>query len=160
MKLKGSDSAERNPGKRDGAARIVSAIKRLNACIERTSERALATYNLHPSGLEVLDLLSSGPAHGMQLAEIAKQLGVTPASITNRIDHLISKGWVERRVNEKDRRYASAVLTKAGQKVLAVAGPILAQAQKELFSSLKKGDRKELLRMLEKISDQPTEAAE
>lgn len=151
MKTKEAEVSCKNSGKREGAARIVAAIKRVHACIERKAEQALAGHKLHSSGLEVLELLSGVP-EGMQLAEVAKRLGVTPASITNRIDHLTSKGWVERRTNEKDRRFASAVLTDAGRKILAEAGPLLAEAHIDLISGLKKGDRKELLRMLEKIA--------
>lgn len=160
MKSKDADSSSKNSGKREGIAKIVAAIKRAQASIDRRCEKALSAHNIHPSGLEVLELLASGPQDGMQLAEVAKQLSVTPASITNRIDHLISKGWVERRTNEKDRRYASALLTKAGRAILAEAGPLLAEAHIELFTGLKKADRKDLLRLLEKVGDQRPDAAE
>lgn len=161
MRSKPPSQAEgKNSGKKDSAAKIASALKRVHSAIERSSEAALATHNLHHSGLEVLELLSMSGPDGLQLAEIAKRLGVTPASITNRIDHLTSKKWVERRTNEKDRRYASAVLTGEGRKVLEAAGPLLSKAQMEVLSGLKKGDRKDLLRLLEKVANQPAEAAE
>lgn len=130
------------------------ALARATQLAQRNVASALAGAEIHPSGFEVLATLHRArDPHGMTLARLASLLGVTPASMTNRIDNLVSKGWVERKVSDVDRRIVFARLTKEGAKLVERLQPLVFAAESQQLKGLKKGDRKDLGKLLVRLVD-------
>ena len=50
--------------------------------------------------------------------ELARRLGVTPATCTTAVDHLVAHGYVVRRPSERDRRQIVLVVTPKGHRTL------------------------------------------
>lgn len=118
----------------------------------RQQQRALADAGIHFSGFEVMAALHRrNDPRGLTLSELAQMMAVTPASITNRVDHLVTKGLIERIGSEADRRVGFVKLTKQGQKLVAKLLPDVLTAEAQLFKGLKKGERKDLFKLLSKL---------
>lgn len=99
-----------------GRAELIGRI----AGMQREVGRALATHrelavvnsNLTMQQLRmVISLSADGPASGH---ELARALGVSPATVTGIVDRLVAQGLVERREDPADRRVRRMALSEAG----------------------------------------------
>ena len=72
---------------------------------------------------EVLVRLSEAADRRMRMSELADQVIQSRSRLTQRIDRLVERGWVERQRCPDDRRGMLAALTDAGFGVLAEAAP-------------------------------------
>ena len=85
----------------------------------------LAALNLHV-GQEML-LLQLWNRDGLMQSELARFMGIEPATVTRIIDRMTSSGWVERRKDSEDRRVSRVYLTPDGR---ALQQPVQAAWQK------------------------------
>jgi long-chain acyl-CoA synthetase len=95
-----------------------AAIGRTAAWLAKQVELALVSADLSLPQYRILGLLTEGSAVSSALAE---RLAVRPPSITAVVDGLVSRGLVERRHAEDDRRRVAHVLTAKGEKLLTTA---------------------------------------
>jgi DNA-binding MarR family transcriptional regulator len=72
---------------------------------------------------EVLVRLSEAPDRRMRMSELAAQVIQSRSRLTQRIDRLVERGFVERQRCPEDRRGMLAALTDAGFATLAAAAP-------------------------------------
>ena len=120
--------------------------------------RAVEAYALKSvSGLEiggsdfaVLEaLLHKGP---LPVNEIGRKVLLTSGSITVAVDRLETRGLVERRASDTDRRARIVHLTKEGRKLITRAYAEHAADMERLTSaSLTTTERRTLIRLLKKI---------
>jgi long-chain acyl-CoA synthetase len=103
---------------RSQAETAPAAIGRTAAWLAKQVELALVTADLSLPQYRILGLLTEGSAVSSALAE---RLAVRPPSITAVVDGLVSRGLVERRHAEDDRRRVTHVLTSKGEKLLTTA---------------------------------------
>jgi DNA-binding MarR family transcriptional regulator len=64
-------------------------------------------------------LSTSVDALGLRVSDLARVLGVTPATASTALDRLVERGLVERREDPQDRRQHRCRLAPAGQQLLA-----------------------------------------
>jgi long-chain acyl-CoA synthetase len=95
-----------------------AAIGRTAAWLAKQVELALVSADLSLPQYRILGLLTEGSAVSSALAE---RLAVRPPSITAVVDGLVSRGLVERRHAEDDRRRVAHVLTAKGERLLGTA---------------------------------------
>ena len=120
------------------------------SAVQAHAERSISDLQMCASDFAVLEaVLHKGP---LPVNEIGRKVLLTSGSITVAVDRLETKGLVERRAHETDRRARMVHLTKAGRKLItrvyaehAVDMEMLASA------SLTKEERKMLIRLLKKI---------
>jgi len=91
-----------------GAGRTVARLA-------KALERALGPLDLSLPQYRVLALLGDGSTAASVLA---RQLAVSPPSVTALIDGLVARGLVERESDPEDRRRLTLLLTKAGRRAL------------------------------------------
>ncbi len=97
-------------------AEMLAAIfpKMMTALSQITPAEALIHANLTPSQLKVLNVL--GFAQGTRrMSEIAKELGITQASLTETAKKLAAQGYISRARNAEDDRVVNLALTPLGQ---------------------------------------------
>ncbi|SDV48060.1 MarR family winged helix-turn-helix transcriptional regulator [Chitinasiproducens palmae] len=85
-----------------------SALARL---VEREWGAAYAPFELTPPQGFALRVILRQP--GLLHRELAEVLGIARPTATRLIDHLVAKGWVERRTAEGDRRESQLFPTQA-----------------------------------------------
>jgi len=94
-----------------GAGRVVARMA-------KAIERALTPLDLSLPQYRVLAVLAEGTTAS---STIARQLAVSPPSITALLDGLVARGLVVREPDPLDRRRLTLLLTPAGREVLAGA---------------------------------------
>jgi DNA-binding MarR family transcriptional regulator len=72
----------------------------------------LAPYSVKPQHFAVLALLKSHP--GSRLPFLAQNLRKQPSNLVSVIEELVSSGYLERRVEARDRRTHGIYITKEG----------------------------------------------
>lgn len=80
-------------------------------------ERALITSeykDVSVNDMHVIEAVGIGTARSM--STVAKSLSVTVGTLTIAMNHLVKKGYVERRRSEEDRRVVLVSLSEKGEK--------------------------------------------
>src|ERR1700675_1054371 len=113
--------------------------------------RLLREYGLtSPTQYNTLRILR-GEAKPLPILEIASRTITVVPGITGLIDRLERAGFVNRLRCEKDRRIIYVALTDQGMTTLAALDEPLVALHRKLMGHLSQGERKELIRLLEKV---------
>ena len=82
--------------------------------------------------------------------ELEKYMGVSHATMTGLIERIEAKGYVRTAFDGRDGRVKNVRLTEAVRTDHERVAGLLEELDNEVLGGLSKGDKKELLRMLEK----------
>lgn len=94
---------------------IAVRLQSLGRYLDRSRDAVLAKYEMQWWEFKTLHLLRrNGPPYQATPGELAKHLAMSPAALTNRVDALERRGYVERHHDRDDRRKILARLTPAG----------------------------------------------
>ncbi|MFL8938263.1 MarR family winged helix-turn-helix transcriptional regulator [Rossellomorea oryzaecorticis] len=85
-------------------------------------------------------------------SDIAKNLGITPPSLTNLANKLVSKNLIVRLFDEKDRRNSYLEITDAGIAMVNKAADEGQNLRRNLFEKLSKDERRQLTSIYEKLN--------
>ena len=110
-------------------ARVGIAIRRMGAQSVITGRTVAARFGLHPSDLEVLDLIFL--REQASAGELAEATGLTSGSVTALIDRLAAAGYVERHADPGDRR---KVLVRIRHRAVSPIKATYATMQKRMFA--------------------------
>src|SRR5262245_47829135 len=86
-------------------------MRSVSAHLRQTSSKPLA-----PAQLGTLLKIGAGPC---TLSELARHQAVSLPTVSRSVDMLVRRGWVERTIDEADRRQTLLGLTDQGREVLA-----------------------------------------
>lgn len=144
-------TAEPPPGAPTGGigARVVTALNKLAIALRTDMQQRSADHALHPAQAQILTLLAPRP-RGLRLGELASELGVTSATVSDSVTVLEQKGFVRRAPSSADRRAVQVSLTAAGRRTAASLREwpdIMVQA----VDDLDPGEQVDLLRALIKM---------
>ncbi|MBR0451122.1 MAG: MarR family transcriptional regulator [Oscillospiraceae bacterium] len=101
-------------------------------------------------------LLENGNA-GMRQKDLADKLGIRSAAMSEAIDKLEDNGYIERKVDETDRRATLIFLTEKGE---ARANEVHDQREHRfdrIFGDLTEDEKKQLLTLLRKMNSSPVQ---
>ncbi|MEV6972016.1 MarR family transcriptional regulator [Kitasatospora sp. NPDC093806] len=97
---------------------VIGRISRASRLLERGIKENLALHGVEPWEFDVLaTLLRAGAPHVLTAGELSSAAMVSSAALTNRIDHLVEKGLVERAVDPAHRRRVLISLTDSGREL-------------------------------------------
>ncbi len=103
----------------------------------------------------ILDIISSKTASGERdsiwVSEITDEVIVTAQAVSKCLRILENKGYIERFVNEKDRRMTGVRLLKQGKKVYHKAQDEIKDFMEMLGLEFSENERKEFVRLLIKF---------
>lgn len=117
------------PTRDEALQRLDEAGRRMSDAIVLFHARAAEVFGLGASETKALGVLQRfGP---MTHRELTQWIGLRPASVTNMLDRLEAKGWVQRRKSEEDGRSVllSIVPEKAERFRSTVFGPLMTRLQ-------------------------------
>ena len=130
---------------------IIGRVSRLSRLVDRR-----LAENFSASGLEnwMYDVLAtlrrSGQPYEMAAGQLVAHTMVTTGAITNRIDRLVDRGWVER-VAADDRRKVIVRLTKSGVDLVDKVLRSHTETEDEILRTLTDRQRKELANLLRTV---------
>lgn len=99
-----------------GHMQIVSRVSRISRQLDRRRKAVFAAHGLDVWAFDVLSALRrAGDPHQLSPSALISETLVTSGTMTNRIDRLVTAGWVERRPDPADRRGILVRLTDSGR---------------------------------------------
>src|SRR5258708_22175200 len=112
----------------------------------------LAQLELIPAHAGVFRILAATPAITQQA--LATALGTLPSRLVAIVDQLESKGLLERRPHESDRRSYALHLTDKGKSTLQAVGRIAREHQQILLEALSEEEQRTLSVLLQRVAEQ------
>jgi DNA-binding MarR family transcriptional regulator len=139
---------------------ITVRLQVLTRYLDRHRDAVLAEYGLQWWEFKTLHMLRRGGSpYRATPGELARQLGMSAAALTNRLDALERRGYVDRSHDRDDRRKVVATLTPAGNEVWERGIGEIQRVEQELVHHLGPSDRirlEALLRRLVLATEQDT----
>lgn len=130
------------------AMRTVEVADALAGAIEATLRHQ---FGLSVGRFSLLMILHRYSESELTPSDLAERAGVTRATVTGLLDGLERDGLVERQAHSTDRRRIALQLTAAGRAFIAKLIPAYAPRLSGVAKGLSEGERRQLLRLLEKI---------
>lgn len=125
-------------------------LSSLGYASSRGFQRKLAPLGLDPRGFAVLR--SVGFAEGQTQQSLASALAIPASRMVAILDGLESRGLLQRRLRDDDRRSRAVHLTDAGKALLQRAFRIAAGHESWLCEGLSAEDRDQLIGLLDRIA--------
>lgn len=143
------------PNTPDTTHRLVLALHRAAATVERRLDRALSNVR-GISYSEYLLLRALGDEHeaAATRVDLARAVGVTPSGVTRALRPLEKLGYVKTTKDARDARRSLARLTPAGADLVADATAVVDDMAGDIgpIRSLSASDRKRLSALLEALA--------
>lgn len=132
---------------------VFGRIQRVSRLIEQDLKKFFAQFDMEFWEFDVLATLRrSGGADGLTAGALIQVAMVTSGAITNRIDRLVAKGWVERKPCPEDRRAIRVRLTAEGRKVIDDLLPKHMENEQRMLAALGGEDREQLADLLRTLA--------
>jgi DNA-binding MarR family transcriptional regulator len=131
---------------------ITVRLQALARYLDRHRDAVLAEFGLQWWEFKTLHMLRrGGPPYRATPGELAKQLNMSAAALTNRLDALERRGYVERAHDRDDRRKVVATLTAAGLDVWQRGIGEIQRVEQGLIGELPASDRIRLESLLRRL---------
>jgi len=132
--------------------RVVTAISRISKRLDTYYRDQLAELELQRGDWAVLsELALHAPDECSSPSRLADVAGVSPSTMTHRLDQLVERGLVRRAPDEQNRTRVKIELTRAGRELFrrAVLDADITEAQ--VLARLSDRERQQLADLLEKV---------
>ena len=117
----------------------------------------LSSSGLYPGQHHLLAQL--GRRDGQNQAELAALLLIKPSTITVMIRRMTRSGFVERRLDSKDKRVYRIFLTEKGQQILQQANIHLKQIEEETFADFSPQEREQFQQFAQRMKNNLLQAS-
>lgn len=126
-------------------------IIRLGSIYLEKLDKMLGAYGITHGRWITLILLKRQTHKRALPSELAKQQGVTKATISGLIKLLNTEGYVERSSNKSDKRKNLVILTEKGENLLKKIMPAYYEFVSDLLESLCHDEQEVLIQLLDKL---------
>ncbi|WP_030528916.1 MarR family winged helix-turn-helix transcriptional regulator [Phycicoccus jejuensis] len=131
---------------------VLSRVSRLARRLDLARGRAFAGTGLEGWEFDVLSALRRrGEPYELSPGQLVAETLVTSGTMTNRVDRLLARGYVERRPDPGDRRGVIVRLTPEGTAVVDAALDRLLASERELLAELGPDERDGLAALLRRL---------
>lgn len=131
---------------------VVGRIQRACRILERELRDNFAAHDMHLWEFDVLATLRrAGPPYQLTAGALVETSMVTSGAITNRIDHLIARGWVTRETDPANRRSVLITLTDPGRELVDSVVDDHVNFESKLLTPLGAGEQGRLADLLRKL---------
>ena len=132
---------------------ILSRVTRLSRQLDRARKSSFSEYGIEGWAFDVLSALRrSGEPYQLSPSTLLQETLVTSGTMTNRIDRLVTAGWVERLPDPDDRRGVLVRLTEAGRATVDSALADLLVKERDILAGLPPAGRRKLASLLRELS--------
>ncbi|MDT0213241.1 MarR family transcriptional regulator [Rothia sp. ARF10] len=128
---------------------ILSRVSRLARRLDLARGAAFSEHGLDSWEFDVLSALRrAGAPYELSPGQLVAQTLVTSGTMTNRVDRLLARGFVERHPDPRDRRGVIVRLTPTGMRTVDAALDDLLTHERELLADLPTDERDALAAQL------------
>jgi len=100
------------------ARKTLYLIDRISTLIRSEERKQFAVYGLQPVHGQILEYLAQCNKFSNTPAAITEYLGLTKGTVSQSIQILVRKGYIEKRTDPDDLRVVHLTLTEAGQQLV------------------------------------------
>lgn len=129
---------------------MIRRLHQISAAIFAHQAKA-AGFVLTPVQYAALACLRDHP--GIDQATLAGLIAYDRATIGGVITRLETRGFVERKIRDDDRRARSLTLTDRGVALLITLQPMIRSTQEQIVAALDEDERREFMRLLGKLTE-------
>ncbi|WP_371378154.1 MarR family winged helix-turn-helix transcriptional regulator [Thalassotalea aquiviva] len=129
---------------------LLISIRKVIRAIDLHSKQLNKTSGL--TGPQLLILQEIARVKGVMASQVAKQVNLSAATVTNIIDRLENRGLVERIRSTQDKRRVGLFLTEQGRNLLINAPQLLQEGFIQKFCSLEEWEQSLLLSSMQRIA--------
>ena len=137
-----------------------ASLARTGAALLQELERCLLSSFDIPQAAATTLAVIEGAGEPLTPSQISERVVAASATMTATLDLLENRGWVVRRPNAADRRSVLVEVTEAGRATCDRLLPGVRVLEREVMSALTLRERRQLLRMLEKVLARAAEVAD
>ena len=131
---------------------IFSRLSRLSRHLDLARRDAFTAHGIESWEFDVLAALRrAGAPYELSPGRLLRETLVTSGTMTNRVDRLASRGFVERYPDPEDRRGVLVRLTPEGKEAVDGAFGALLEAEKAFLAELSPTQQKELAGLLRRL---------
>ena len=131
---------------------VLSRVSRLARRLDLARGTAFAEHGLDGWEFDVLSALRrAGTPYELSPGQLVTETLVTSGTMTNRVDRLAARGFVERRPDPNDRRGVIVRLTSTGMAVVDAALADLLAHEHDLLADLGADEREDLSGLLRRL---------
>jgi DNA-binding MarR family transcriptional regulator len=131
---------------------VLSRVSRLNHHLDKARRRAFAEHGIESWEFDVLAALRrAGAPYELSPGRLIRETLVTSGTMTNRVDRLVTRGFVDRLPDPHDRRGVLVRLTEEGRATVDGALAGLLERERDLLAGLNGGDQKRLASLLRSL---------
>jgi DNA-binding MarR family transcriptional regulator len=131
---------------------VISRLARIRRHIDRELEPVFERFGLSPPTFEALvTLMRIAGESGVSQKRLADEVGVTPGTISIRVDRLVEEGLAERRPDPNSKRNSLVALTGRGREQFEQIAPVHLANERRLLASLSDEDKRQLVGLLRKL---------
>jgi len=134
-----------------GPIAITARLARLHALLGPRLEEVFARFGARSTDFAVLATLVRLEGSSVSQRRLGAELGLSPGTVSIRIDRLVGRGLVERRADPDDGRGAVISIAPRGRELFETCAPEHLTNARELLSGLAEDERDELGRLLRKL---------
>ncbi|RKR76535.1 MarR family winged helix-turn-helix transcriptional regulator [Frondihabitans australicus] len=133
---------------------IMSRLRRISLRLNGIRAQAFRSAGLAIWEFDVLAALRrAGEPFQLSPAQLVRITMVTSGTLSNRLDLLEERGFVERRRNPEDGRGVLVHMTDEGRELVDAAMVALVSSEDEQLAGLSRGERDELIELLRRLGD-------
>jgi DNA-binding MarR family transcriptional regulator len=131
---------------------VFSRVGRLARLLDKARRDAFSAHSIETWEFDVLAALRrAGKPYQLTPGALLRQTLVTSGTMTNRVDRLAQRGFVERSPDPRDRRGVLVTLTTAGKRTVDGAFESLLASERELLGHLSDDDHAQLAALLKRL---------
>ena len=136
-----------------GPVAVFSRISRLSRHLDLARRAAFAAQGIESWEFDVLAALRrAGAPYELSPGKLLRETLVTSGTMTNRVDRLVARGYVERNPDPDDRRGVLVRLTPEGKAAVDSAFDALLEAEQTFLADLPERDRATLADLLRRVA--------
>src|SRR5690242_21369583 len=140
---------------------VFSRLSRLSRHLDLARREAFSAHGIESWEFDVLAALRrAGAPYELSPGRLLKETLVTSGTMTNRVDRLAARGFVERYPDPDDRRGVIVRLTREGRTAVDAAFTALLDAEHDLLEAIPDRDRSKLAALLRSLLAPFAEAAQ
>jgi DNA-binding MarR family transcriptional regulator len=131
---------------------VFSRISRLARLLDKARSAAFSAHDIETWEFDVLAALRrAGRPYQLTPGALLRETMVTSGTMTNRVDRLAHRGFVERSPDPSDRRGVLVRLTGSGKRTVDGAFETLLASERDLLSDLPPEHRAQLAALLKQL---------
>ena len=136
-----------------GPMEVLSRMSRLDHHLDAARRAAFAAHDIEPWEFDVLAALRrAGTPYELSPGRLLRETLVTSGTMTNRVDRLVARTFVERLPDPRDRRGVLVRLTDRGRETVDGALSGLLEHERRLLSALSPEELRDLAGLMRRLA--------